>query len=300
MDKINMSKIDELRNEYESVSMSKEAYEKMRERMEMAKQEKNKQINFAEKKVNMKGFKWVVAAAVCAALILPNTSPVIANAMENIPVVGGFFRLVTVRHFDYEDDKKTADINVPEVVIDSEKQENTDVAVNEKTQATVDNINNEIQALADKYIKEFEENAKNNGYEEVKVKSEIVNTTDKYFTLKLTYVYTAADGYEENHYYTIDLGTGKRVKLADIYTNQENYIAKLQENIEKQMREQMAADEMIHYWLDDEDMTEQDFDLKELIKNAECYINNEGNTVICFNQGDVAPMYMGVVEFEIK
>lgn len=29
------------------------------------------------------------------------------------------------------------------------------------------------------------------------------------------------------------------------------------------------------------------------------YLNENGNVVICFDEGDVAPMYMGTMEFEI-
>ena len=59
----------------------------------------------------------------------------------------------------------------------------------------------------------------------------------------------------------------------------------------------MAADEMVYYWLYDE-MEEDNF--KEIAKDQSFYINEKGEVVICFNEGDVAPMYMGVVEFVIE
>lgn len=40
-------------------------------------------------------------------------------------------------------------------------------------------------------------------------------------------------------------------------------------------------------------------EFKEITEKTLFYLNRKGNVVISFNEGDVAPMYMGVVEFEI-
>ena len=63
------------------------------------------------------------------------------------------------------------------------------------------------------------------------------------------------------------------------------------------MQEQMAADENVQYWLHDE-MEELNF--KTITDETSFYVNENGNIVIAFNEGDVAPMYMGSVEFEIS
>ena len=63
------------------------------------------------------------------------------------------------------------------------------------------------------------------------------------------------------------------------------------------MAEQMAADENVYYWLNEQDVPEWNF--KQISEDQDFYISEEGTLVICFNEGDVAPMYMGAVEFEI-
>ena len=55
-------------------------------------------------------------------------------------------------------------------------------------------------------------------------------------------------------------------------------------------------DENILYWLDDE-MEEMNF--HAITEETDFYINQNNDVVICFNEGDVAPMYMGMIEFEI-
>ena len=70
----------------------------------------------------------------------------------------------------------------------------------------------------------------------------------------------------------------------------------ISENIISQMREKMAEDEMNMYWLDDEI---EELNFKAIKEDQSFYLDENGNVVISFNEGDVAPMYMGVVEFTI-
>ena len=62
------------------------------------------------------------------------------------------------------------------------------------------------------------------------------------------------------------------------------------------MEAQMAADENIIYFYHSE-MPEEDF--KGLTGDESYYFNQNGELVIAFNEYDVAPGYMGAVEFTI-
>jgi Protein of unknown function (DUF3298). len=135
------------------------------------------------------------------------------------------------------------------------------------------------------------------GYQNILIKSEVINTTEKYFTLKLICYYGAGSGYEENHYYTIDLNTGERVKLSDLFKEGSDYIKVISENIKEQMKKQMAEDPGVIYWVDYEEYPEWNFN--EINEDTSFYINADGEIVISFNEGEVAPMYMRVVEFVI-
>ena len=125
---------------------------------------------------------------------------------------------------------------------------------------------------------------------------EVVTTTQDYFTLKLSCYQSEASGYEWDYFYTIDLTSGKQLQLKDIFAEGVDYITPISENIKEQMRSQMENDENISYWLDDE-MEELNFN--EITEETDFYINQNNDVVICFNEGDVAPMYMGMIEFEI-
>ena len=135
------------------------------------------------------------------------------------------------------------------------------------------------------------------GYQDMMVKSEVIATTERYFTLKLICYQGAGSGAEWDYFYTIDLENGERLQLADLFTEESDYITPISENIKEQMRAQMKADENVHYWVDETEIPEWNF--KEITDETGFYLNEKDEIVICFNEGDVAPMYMGCVEFVI-
>lgn len=283
---------------YEQPHMSAEQLQAMKDRIEVAKMENRRE----DRKKNGAGKAALAAAAVVAAfVILPNTSAGVAHAMEQIPVIGKLVEVVTFRNYQYEDERNQADIEVPEIVPQSVTDtvaEESATGVQENLQKSADEINAEIQKISDQFVKEFEENLQTEGgYQDVIVKSEVVSTTQDYFTLKLICYQGAGSGAEWNYYYTIDLNTGERLQLKDLFYEGADYITPISENIEEQMKEQMAADENKIYWLDDPEVPEWNFE--HITDETAFYLNENGNIVISFNEGDVAPMYMGVVTFEI-
>ena len=71
----------------------------------------------------------------------------------------------------------------------------------------------------------------------------------------------------------------------------------LPENIKEQMQQQMAEDDGKMYWVDNAEVPEWNFD--KITDETSFYLDSDGHLVICFNEGDVAPMYMGCVQFVI-
>ena len=162
---------------------------------------------------------------------------------------------------------------------------------------TTDEINAEIQKITEELLEEFKIHMSNEaGYEELIVKSEVVASTEKYFTLKLISYQAEASGYEKNYYYTINLRTGEQLQLKDIFVDDSDYIGRISEYIKTQMEQQMKEDEQKIYWIDTEF---DDMNFKTITEETSFYLNEKNNVVISFGEGDVAPMYMGIVEFEI-
>ena len=303
-------KINELKKEYMEKEMSPQQVEAMKAAMEKAKADQTK----GNKMVVYRRCMAAAAGFALAFVILPNTSGTVAYAMSKIPVLGGLVEVVTFRDYQYEDDRNVADVKVPEFEMALQEDETEQFvtkdlagealmeeeslqAKEDALEKSMDEINLEIQAITEPFVEEFKANLENEqGYQDLIIESEVVNTTDEYFTLKLICYTAGASGAEWNYYYTIDLATGERMQLKHIFADGADYITPISENIISQMREKMAEDEMNMYWLDDEI---EELNFKSIKEDQAFYMNESGNVVISFNEGDVAPMYMGVVEFVI-
>lgn len=285
------SELGILKKSYEKQQMTKEQIEQLHQTIREAK-------NMNQRKGNQGSIiKFAVAAAVVVVgifIILPNTSGTIAHAMEQIPILGQLVKVVTFRDYEYEGERNMADIEVPEIKPEEQLEDST---LQETIDRTAAEINAEIQAITDELIAEFEKNLDEEmGYQDVVVTSEVLATTPEYFTLKLICYQGAGSGYQWNYYYTIDLNTGERLQLKDIFREGADYITPISENIKLQMQERMDADENVYYWLNDEI---EEWNFKTITDETSFYLNEKDNVVIGFNEGDVAPMYMGTVEFEI-
>lgn len=285
--------IKNLRKEYETASMTDEQLQALKQQISRAKIEKRR-----EKKMQL--VLKSAAAAAAAFIILPNTSASVAYAMGQVPVIGKLVEAVTFREYHYEDERHSAEVTVQApVVTEMQEASNEESAPVEALKKTTEEISAEIEQITEKIIAEFEEGLKEEeGYQSIAVDSEVISTTDSYFTLKLTCYQGAGSGMEWNYFYTIDLASGERMALKDLFLAGADYVTPISDDIKRQMQEQMDADENVKYWLDDEEIPEWNF--KEITDETSFYINADNDVVIAFNEGDVAPMYMGCVEFVIS
>lgn len=226
---MNTNDFYELKKSYDTSQMPEKEVIKMKEKMNQAKAEKKNKHN---KTIITR--IWVgAAAAIAAFVILPNTSPSVAYAMEQIPLLGNLIEVVTFRDYQYSSDRNNADVNVPKLVPETvaSTEKTTEDPVGENLKKSTDEINAEIEKISDSLIAEFKQNMNNEGYQDIMIKHEVINTTDDYFTLKLMCYQAAGSGYEMDYYYTIDLKTGERLALKDLFKEGSDYITPISENI---------------------------------------------------------------------
>ena len=239
-----------------------------------------------------------VAAAAAFVILLPNLSMSVAHAWEKLPVLSTIVKVVVWRDYHVEEGHYEADVSVPKVTV--EPEEGADEEVKEQLKQSADQINASVKEMTDQIIAEFEAGLENDpemyGADSIHVGHEVVTDNDRYFSMKVWVLEVMGSGYEQDHYYTIDRSTGKILTLADLFSD-DSYIETISEEIKRQMAEQMAEDENVYYWLNDQDVPEWNF--KQIQEDQSFYISENGTLFICFNEGDVAPMYMGCVKFEM-
>lgn len=278
----NIEKMDELKQAYEKISIPDSAKRSILKGIETAKREKKKSgmIKF------IKNTGIGTAAAVMAMTVMVNTNQTIANAMEQIPVIGALAKVVTFR--TYESQSKGAEANI---VIPKVWQE-------EGVESTLA-VNKAIEEYADAFIRQFEEEVtKGQGENHYQLTSnyEVVTDDAHYLSIRINTTEVMASGAQYVKIFTVDKRTGELVTLKMMFSDKNNFIDNVSNNIKQQMKQQMEADSSKIYFLDSE-IPESDFN--GITGEESYYLNMQGQLVIVFDEYQVAPGYMGVVEFTI-
>lgn len=312
-----LKQLKQLKEEYENMTIPEAGRERLQAGIDRARIEKKR-----AERVRRRSAWTAVAAAVIVLIALPNTNMQIAHAMENIPVLGGFFRLVTVRQYNYSDENHDAEVELAQITygedagegapvgeeavgaaaLDGTAAGSVDGAGQEAAEAKlsedgVEAVNQDMEATVEELIRQFEDTLSEEGYHGLHVTQEVVTDNALYYTVKLSVLETEASGYEHNQFYTIAKQTGNVVTLEDLFAEGSDYISAISENIKTQMKEQMAADEGVIYFLDNDDMPE--FNFQGITEQTNFYFNERGELVIAFDEYEVAPGSMGAPEFVI-
>lgn len=218
-------------------------------------------------------------------VVMPNLSIGYAQKLSDVPVIGDFVKVVTLRNYVIDKGNMNLDVEVPEV----------DPSQGDAAQ----NINVSVQELTDKILEEFNSEVKEHdgeGHAATYVDYEVLTNSSEWFTLKLTILTVAASSDTSYAYYHIDRKKGEIVYLEDLFKSKE-YAQRIEKIIKKQMKEQMAKDENIVYWTEKEDFGT---DFTEITPHHGFYFDEQGNIVITFNKYEIAPGYMGCPEFKIS
>lgn len=250
------------------------------------------------------------AAAVALLVLLPNTGAEMAYAMGNIPVIGNLFQAVTFRDYQYESERFSANVEVPQIVVEDmgetaeEPTEETnrpegEKPADEQLQETLEQVNFDIDAVTNQLIEEFKKSAEaGESYGGLEIHHETVMNNEKYFTLKLSIFQSAGSGSESYKFYTIDKQSGRQIQIGDLFRENSGYAEVISENIKGQMRAAMAEDETKVYWVDS---TETPYWNWEGIKEDQnFYLDGNGNLVVVFDEYEIAPGYMGAQEFTVE
>lgn len=270
----------------ESMEMWKEEYDQIpvpqetRDRIEAGIMRARLEKKRSDRMKNMKRTGVTAAALVLTFGIAVNASPVVAQAMDGIPVIGSIARVVTIRNYNESTNNgMMADISVPQ--IDGNVAANADMDAYAKE-------------LISRYEKEVvAQLGQEEGHYALESSYEVVSGNDKYVSIRINTVETMASGAEFVKIFTVDKATGQTVSLKDFLNSPEKLEA-VSQNIKDQMAAQMAEDEGKVYFTEGEPGG-----FTGLTGDENFYLNEAGELVIVFGEYEVAPGYMGTVSFTI-
>lgn len=283
-------KLEEMKQDYENIKLPEELRQRVAEGIRQAKEEQH-----MEKKSNIIGYigKAIggAAAAMLVITVLANSGAGIAHAMSKIPVIGAIAEVVTFRTYESSENNMEANIKIPEVSV-----KNEDGTVNEET---TQKLNKSIEEYTNEIIAQYEADvaaADGEGHLDVELDYSVITDNERLFSIRFDQLLIMASGTQMVKIYHIDKQTGELIGLSGLFQDGVDFITPISENIKQQMKEQMAADESVTYFLDS-DVPEWDF--QSIKEDTTFYVNENGKLTIVFDEYEVAPGYMGSVEFEI-
>lgn len=264
--------LEHLKDEYLEIPIPPE-YDAMVER---TLKRKNKKPHFQQ---------WTIGLVAAAALFVTtvNVSPQAARAISEVPVIGELVKVVTFTEFKKSDQGTNIDLKTPHVS-----------GLGDET--LQDSLNQKYLAENKNLYQNFEKETKGykNGHLSVESGYEVRTNNDQILSLGRYKVTTQASAAEEMAYDTVDKKNHVLITLPSLFKD-DRYIDVISENIKEQMKKQMKEDSDKIYWIGKEETDP----FKKIKPDQNFYINSKGKLVISFNEYDVAPGYMGVVEFTI-
>lgn len=232
------------------------------------------------------------ACAACLAVLLGalNLSPTFAKAAAEVPVLGGLFRVLTVRSYYAEEDNFTVDISQPALEGGGDLAERVNAEIAERVAAK----EAEGRKIVEDYKAAFlatggtEEEWAARPAAEVNVSYEVKSQTERTVSFVLNAYVSVFNFTEEQTFYNLDLAEDRELTLADV----------LGPDWVETCNDAVAAGIAAH------GEAEAFFPAGEggfttVDETTPFYLNQAGNVVVVFPRYTIAPGYLGAVEFEI-
>lgn len=276
--------LEEMKNDYLAVPIPKELDFVVKRALKEGGKDKLKK---------KRTLRWigVIAASFAIFTVTLNTSPAFAQSLAEVPGLGNVIKVLTFKGYTLDEGNFKADLKVP--VIDGLEDKTLEAILN--SQYLEENKKLYESFMADiSDLKERDSEAHmgiDTGYE-------VKTDNDQIFSIGRYVLNIAGSSSTTYKYDTIDKKNQILITLPSLFKD-EQYISVISEYIQQQMREQMQSSEGVIYWVSGAELGFSFDPFEKIDKNQSFYINSNGKLVISFNKYEVAPGYMGVIEFVI-
>lgn len=233
--------------------------------------------------------KFATAVATVAILFVGtvNLSPVTAGAMSKIPVIKNLVRIVTIKEFAYRSDNREIDIKVPK--IEGLRDSQLEKFLNEKYLA-------QNTVLYNEFLERIGEGELSPMNLALFTDYTIKTNTEDILVVEQLKTEIAASGTMSASYDNIDLKNQIIITLPSLFKD-DGYVDVISNNIKAQMLEKTNKAEGIMFFIEGDGTVGGGFD--KIAVEQTFYITADSQLVIVFDEYEVAPGSMGIVEFTI-
>lgn len=240
----------------------------------------------------------ICSIAVICIIIMLNVNKSFALAAKKVPVLGQLASIVTWMDYEDENEKRVINIKLPK--IENSSRDDLENRINNEIRVKINTVVTEAEERAEEYRKAF---FATGGSEEdwhpleILVDYEVKCNKNNILSFVITKAESYASVYTEKYYYNIDMETGRAISLSDLLGP--DYIELSNEIIKEDIEERINTDEnaMFFGYGENEDFVSMRFE--SITEDEKFYINENEQAVIVFDKYEIAPGYMGFVEFVI-
>ena len=232
-----------------------------------------------------------IAVAAAAMLVTMGAGTVVTQAKTSLPV----YKVSLAKKYTNNQKGKQmeASVKIPKVKITG-----TDGKV---MKSESEKLNAAISSYQNKFIKDYKKDVAaikkgEKGNESLTSGYKVVTDNDKLFCLRIDTVIAMGGSQSYAKIFSVDKKSGKQITLKNLFKKGSGYIDRISDNIKEQMRAQMKENADVTYFVDDEN---NKFNFKSISNKTNFYVNEKGELTLVFDKYEVAPGYMGRVEFSI-
>jgi len=232
-----------------------------------------------------------IAVAAAAMLVTMGAGTVVTQAKTSLPV----YKVSLAKKYTNNQKGKQmeASVKIPKVKITG-----TDGKV---MKSESEKLNAAISSYQNKFIKDYKKDVAaikkgEKGNESLTSGYKVVTDNDKLFCLRIDTVIAMGGSQSYAKIFSVDKKSGKQITLKNLFKKGSGYIDRISDNIKEQMRAQMKENADVTYFVDDEN---NKFNFKSISNKTNFYVNEKGELTLVFDKYEVAPGYMGMVEFSI-
>ena len=226
------------------------------------------------------------AAAACFTLMM-HVSPVFAQNVAKLPVIGEFLRLVTGVQIDKEDANEVIHITLPKV--ENSGNAEFEKRINQRIEEELNQLSAEARGQAEALKKQAASQKEPYYPVDFYADYHIHYNQGTLLSFSIDTTTTMASGYDQRYFFNLDLETGQELTLAEAI-GPEN-LAAADQQIRAQIERQLAENPSSFFDFDEEG------GYAGLSANQKFFINENRQVVVVYDEYEIAPGSSGTPEF---
>ena len=239
--------------------------------------------------------RYAAGTAACLAMLVAmlNLSPTVALAAADVPVLGGLFRVLTVRDFHTVEDGIRYDVNIPGVAAEGELARQVDALIQEKVDEHLAQARRDWEEYREAFFSTGGTEEEWDGREmDVSVDYSVKSQTDS----TVSFVVTLGEGWvaakEESYYYNLNLAEDRSITLRELLG--EDWVERCNGVIRAGIEASADAEGFSYFFPPDEG------GFTTVDENTAFYIRSDGVPVVAFPRYLIAAGAAGSPEFPIE